>query len=1123
MSDQSAAPPKHFVVFIPGYMGSLLRDRATGKTLWIDLPGMLRNPLRIGRAIDELFDRLRYPNPDIEPAGILNQVIFVPPLFKQEHYGRMLVALEKWGYAIDPVNPDPDSLAAYTFAYDWRQDNRISAQQLGEAIDGWRVQHPGAEAWLIGHSNGGIVARWYIEQEGGKEHVGRLFLMGSPWDGAPKAIQVMHSGLEVMFMRVFNLLGIPERTRDLVRSFPSFYQLIPHSNPYLRDPNNLPIDLFGDLSWLETDEQRQMMMDGLAFNRALGMTLSVETFCFFGYRKPTSVGGVLKRDASGGWLGIEWDRSEAGDGTVPERSAVHPQAKEKLPFRVGHGDIYISTDVLEKLEWELQRKYRAGVLAEITTERLHIQFEPERDVYAPGEAIPLWATVDLTATNEPVVDAHITVQMTLREALLLGEEAQPEFTPLSVTLLPDPDDPGRYTGSLEAPDLAGYYKLEALVDVEQEETVLLEELVLVEGEPDEWMIDRFFPLESSAPPPESEPETSDEGSVGEGQPWDEPPPTIGSPGDREQLDDISFSPPFPAPPPPSPAPPDRGEETPAESRFFTADLPGHDMQQPLIKDKPYPLTISVELAKRPPVMGVAFNDDEVFSEGEEWVELHVSLVSKDFKLLNEGAQALMVPRKGASWNKVTFIIQPLHSGVGELTVNFLKGNNYVKGMYIEFNVDSGEKALAKEVEVVGRSLEQAGALGSRDLHLFIRKHSRDNLYIMAMTHAGRMMEADLEIDPLYLNSLILKARKELLDVVYMCRQNGKIDVYTPRRGQEPPDTLYYQYKIAPIPEDIHQEALLRLAKRGWFLFNEIFYGMKSGADAAALGDILLQLATTQTDLKIQVTSQDFLLPWGMLYMAEEAPFTYDEVDPARFLGFSHIVEQIPLNQHPEGGGEVVPVEPQLLVNLVLNEGIDKEFGIEAAKAMRNYWEALEQQGGGKITLDTKFSKDEFLSTLRKPEAVGQILYLLCHGDTEGVDVRGNPLDSALTLSGNTRVSLEELQMAAPVKKTFKNAPLVFINACESAELTPLFYAGFMPYFMSKGARGVIGTECKAPARFAAHWAQRFFEEFVKGEACVGEIFLKLRKEYLKEYNNVLGLMYALYCDGDIRLASRLGA
>jgi pimeloyl-ACP methyl ester carboxylesterase len=1119
MNNLTGIPPNHFVVFIPGYMGSKLRDRTTGKIVWIDLPAMLGNPFRLARAVDELFEKMQYPNSDIEPAGIVDQVVFAPPLFKQEQYGRMLVALKRMGYVIDPVAPTSDRPVVYTFAYDWRQDNRISARQLGEAIDGWRAQHQDAEAWLIGHSNGGIVARWYIEKEGGKRHVGKLFLLGSPWDGAPKAVQVIHAGLEVMFMRAFNLLGIPKRTRELVRTFPSFYQLIPHANPVLRDSQNGAIDLFGDMGWLETETQRQMLADGLLFNQELGTTLSVETLCFFGYRKPTTTGGILQRNPGGGWLGIEWDRSEAGDGTVPEHSAVHAQAKEKLPFRVGHGDIYINTDVLEKLEWELQRKYRAGVLAEITTERLHIQFEPDSDVYAPGEKIFLWATVDLTDTGKPVADAHITVQMYLREALSLGEGLRVDFVPLSTILTSDPDDPGRYSGGLAAPDLTGYYRIEALVDVAQFETVMLEELVLVEEEPDENTLRHLFMPESASPPPKSKEKGlgelfSEEG--GEDEFYEPPPQPMGGVSDCD----------FPESESPAlqlPGLPNQEDGQPVvQARYFKADLPGHKMEQPLATGQHYPLTINVGPADRPPPMGVPFRDEEVFGEGEEWVELQAAVVTKDFKLLNEGAQTLLVPRKGTSWNRVTFVIQPLRSGVGELTVNFLKGNNYVKGLFFRFNVDHGDGALAGKVEVLGRSLEQAGELNSRDLHLFIRKHSRDNQYLLALTCAGQTKEADLAIDPLYLNSLIQKARKELLEVVYLCRQGDRVAVYTPRRGQTPPETLYYQYPVERIPEDIHQEALLRLAKRGWFLFNELFYGEKAGPQAGVLGDTLLALATEQTELKIQITSQDFLLPWGLLYLAEEAPGSFDEVDWQRFLGFSHIVEQIPLDQHPQSGGEEMPVEPQLLVNLVLNEGIDREFGIEAAKAMQAYWEEYVQQAGGKVVMEARFTRDEFLAALQRPEAIGQILYLLCHGETEGTNMQGNPLDSALTLSGNTRVSLEDLKMAAPVKRPFKHAPLVFINACESAELTPLFYAGFMPYFMSKGACGVIGTECKAPARFAAHWAQRFFEEFLQGEQSVGQIFLALRREYLAQYNNVLGLMYALYCNGDIRLASKPG-
>jgi hypothetical protein len=99
---------------------------------------------------------------------------------------------------------------------------------------------------------------------------------------------------------------------------------------------------------------------------------------------------------------------------------------------------------------------------------------------------------------------------------------------------------------------------------------------------------------------------------------------------------------------------------------------------------------------------------------------------------------------------------------------------------------------------------------------------------------------------------------------------------------------------------------------------------------------------------------------------------------------------------------------------------------------------------------------------------------------------------------------------------------VFINACESAELSPSFYDGFVPYFMAKGARGVIGTECRTPALFAATWAERFFDHFLDG-APIGEIFLDLRREFLEKHRNPLGLMYAVHCDGDTLIQPALTA
>ena len=67
--------------------------------------------------------------------------------------------------------------------------------------------------------------------------------------------------------------------------------------------------------------------------------------------------------------------------------------------------------------------------------------------------------------------------------------------------------------------------------------------------------------------------------------------------------------------------------------------------------------------------------------------------------------------------------------------------------------------------------------------------------------------------------------------------------------------------------------------------------------------------------------------------------------------------------------------------------------------------------------------------------------------------------------------------------------------------------------MDKGARGVVGTECKTPALFAMEWAERFFTRFLDGES-PGEAFLGLRREFLEKHRNPLGLLYAVYCNGD---------
>lgn len=482
MSNQ---PPKHFIVIVPGYMGSLLRNQKTKEPVWIDLPRLLKNPLKIGAAIDSMLDQMMYPNPNLEPYGIMETgVLYVLPWARLDHYGRLIQVLKGLGYQIEPQIPDPDKPAVYKFPYDWRQDNTTSAQQLGAAVEIWRKRHPGAEVWLIGHSNGGIVSRWYVENEGGKNVVTRQFLMGSPWDGAPKSMKVLLNGMDIVGRLSLNHFGLGQRMKDLIRSFPSYYQLVPHANPFLTDTHNQTLDPYADMRWLSNASDRQKLQKSADFYQALDGKYSIETVCFVGTKKRTTSSGLVQLGPAGTYDKVTWNESLVGDGTVPERSAVHPGIHDVYAYWVEHGSIYVDKAMLAQLERELFGKYQTpGDRAALVTERLSIVFEPEKAFYAPGETVDLWATIHSTKPGEPQVsEAEVRVSTRWQEPLP-GDEgvpapaaAQPE-----VRLWEDENTPGRYVGQLTAPLQEGFYQLNATVEVTGEPAFSLEEAIAVEA------------------------------------------------------------------------------------------------------------------------------------------------------------------------------------------------------------------------------------------------------------------------------------------------------------------------------------------------------------------------------------------------------------------------------------------------------------------------------------------------------------------------------------------------------------------------------------------------------------------------------------------------------------------
>jgi hypothetical protein len=102
---------------------------------------------------------------------------------------------------------------------------------------------------------------------------------------------------------------------------------------------------------------------------------------------------------------------------------------------------------------------------------------------------------------------------------------------------------------------------------------------------------------------------------------------------------------------------------------------------------------------------------------------------------------------------------------------------------------------------------------------------------------------------------------------------------------------------------------------------------------------------------------------------------------------------------------------------------------------------------------------------------------------------------------------------------FSRHPIVFLNMCESAQVLPSLSDGFVPFFLQRGARAVIGTECSMNTAFADEFARAFLTLFFQGTA-MGDILLALRRHYLRQ-GNPLALAYTLYADADLRLDRQL--
>lgn len=133
------------------------------------------------------------------PLGIGNQFASYVPEPKNAIYSTNLV--------LDPIRHTYDGLIGgleskgylpgvtlFTFPYEWRQDNQISARNLADRIGDIRRQCRCDQIDIVAHSMGGLIARSYIQGTNYNGDVRNLIQIGTPNSGSVSAYRTWESG-----------------------------------------------------------------------------------------------------------------------------------------------------------------------------------------------------------------------------------------------------------------------------------------------------------------------------------------------------------------------------------------------------------------------------------------------------------------------------------------------------------------------------------------------------------------------------------------------------------------------------------------------------------------------------------------------------------------------------------------------------------------------------------------------------------------------------------------------------------------------------------------------------------------------------------------------------------------
>jgi HEAT repeat protein len=421
-------------------------------------------------------------------------------------------------------------------------------------------------------------------------------------------------------------------------------------------------------------------------------------------------------------------------------------------------------------------------------------------------------------------------------------------------------------------------------------------------------------------------------------------------------------------------------------------------------------------------------------------------------------------------------------------------------------VERGYDGLQDEIE---RSLHiNVGMAGSAYLLRFTwRGESGDTI----------SLEASTVFSQAALALIVADARRKLLEVTM---------------------SATYAKELSPESEE-YVEALRSLAFAGRELHTALFR-LQTKSAIAEIGRLLDENPPSPgsvVQISVEKEAKSFIFPWALMY---DAPIPDDPgaaLDPDGFWGLRYCIEQrIPGFQWIPSAGEPVRASPLHMAFMLWEQFANASDHRMAIDDLARRYPGIEvsrppinQASAAKVAMTSGSPSDIFYffthAHMRKlaPGVADAFLEILqglpddhpAYKAFKAAQERANKYahDPSWIELTYGRLDLSDLQAT---KFDLRNDPLIFLNACESSQLTPSFEGQSFPeFFIDRGASAFLGTECTMTTTFARPFGELVLRKLLEGQN-VGAAVLAARRHFIAE-RNPLGLAYNQYGNTGFRL------